>query len=266
MPNDFGRFFYLKPFSIILAIAIFQSPVFAMRVVIDAGHGGTDRGTTRGDITESAITLTVAKLLRDEMAQSKEFSAVLTRADDSYVSLEQRAEIANEKGDVFISIHVNSSTDPKARGKEIYFQNQLEADEESLYLANLENGQADQKVRHAFLPNTDVKGLNSDVKAIVEDLERNYRLKMSGLLTEELHRSWGGDPIRRKQAIRQAPFFVISNVNRPAALIEIGFLTNPTEAKKLVDASYQKKIAQGIFQALIKFKEVVDNTSTHPLN
>ncbi len=246
-----------------------------MRIVIDPGHGGTDRGTTRGEVTESAITLNVARALRDEIAKSADFTALLTRDDDSYLSLEQRAEIANEKSDVFISIHVNSSADPKARGKEIYFQNQLDADEESLYLANLENGHppgdtaateksSPHKMRTAL--SADLKGLNSDLKAIVEDLERNHRLKMSGLLTEELHRNWGGDPIRRKQAIRQAPFFVISNVIRPAALIEIGFLTNPAEAQKLVNPDYQKKIARGIYQALVKFKEVVDNSTAQHLN
>ncbi len=89
---------------------------------------------------------------------------------------------------------------------------------------------------------------------------------MSGLLTEELHREWGGDHIRRKQAIRQAPFYVISNVIRPAALIEIGFLTNKIEAEKLVNPAYQRRIAHGIYQALVKFKEVIDNPTAQHLN
>jgi N-acetylmuramoyl-L-alanine amidase len=225
-------------------------------------------------MSESTITLAVAEALKGELAKDRNFTPILTRTTDTYVSLENRARLANAEGDVFISIHVNSNTDTKARGKEIYFQNQLDADEESLFLANAENSKelaatapADRhQARSVSLALAGHDNVNADVRSIVEDLERNQRLKMSGLLTEELHRHWGGDAIHRKQTIRQAPFYVISNVSKPAALIEIGFLTNPAEAQRLIDPNYQKHVAHGIYEALIKFKEVVDKATPHHLN
>jgi N-acetylmuramoyl-L-alanine amidase len=251
---------------------VFCAQAQAMRIVIDPGHGGTDRGATQGAMSESTITLAVANELKNQLANDHQFEVSLTRTTDTYVSLEQRTKIANSQSDVFISIHVNSNSDPKARGKEIYFQNQLDSDEESLFLANIENSEGSQNPTHideARSVSFALQGhgkTNPDVRSIVEDLERNYRLKMSGLLTEELHHNWGGDAFHRKQSIRQAPFYVISNVTKPAALIEIGFLTNPTEAKKLVEPAYQRRIAHGIYEALLKFKEVVDKGTAQHLN
>lgn len=267
MRKDFGRKFFFKTICFFILSLLITPSALATKVMIDPGHGGTDRGATRGPLTESLITLSVAKILREEISKNKKFTALLTRETDTHLSLEQRADLTNrQNADLFISIHVNSSPDGAARGKEIYFQNQLDADKESLFLANLENG-------HDFEEKTEDDktlslpiGPSSDVKAILEDLKRNHSFKLSALLAEELHRFWEGEVVARKQAIRQAPFFVISNVKCPAALVEIGFLSNPAEAKKLAEPEYQRKIAQGILHAIVKFKEVVDNPSTQQLH
>jgi N-acetylmuramoyl-L-alanine amidase len=240
----------------------------ALHVILDPGHGGTDRGATRGTISESQITLTVSELVANELKKDGRFKVTLTRTNNTYVSLEERASIANTQGDLFLSIHVNSSSDPKARGHEIYFQNQLPPDQESLYLASRENSNsADAQVaRQVSLALKDRPQLNQDVRAIVEDLERNHRLQMSGRFTESLYEHWTGDQLHRRQTIRQAPFFVVSNIDKPAALIEIGYLTNDTESKKLTDTEYQKKVARGIYKAILNFKEVMDKPSPKSLN
>lgn len=253
-------------------ILIFVSPVaLAMHIIIDPGHGGTDQGATYGKITESALTLQVAKMVADELKKDSRFSVSLTRETDVYLSLEQRVQMANAAGDVFLSLHVNSSNDPKARGKEIYFQNQLPADQESLFLANREN----QNEKFKSLPKeagvaatilSDKKEMNSDVRAIIEDLVRNHHFKLSGLLAESLFHNWNGEKFHRRRTIRQAPFIVISHINKPAVLIEIGYLTNPEEAKKLVTAEYQKKIAIGIYRAFLNFKEYMDKSAEKSLN
>jgi N-acetylmuramoyl-L-alanine amidase len=247
-------------------------------VTLDAGHGGEDRGASRGDINEAAITLSVVKQVANALKSEPDIKVSFTRTDDTYCSLEDRVQIVNrEHPDVFISIHVNSSKDASARGQEIYFQNQLDADDEALFLANLENDNpkreanpTGRKAGAESVPRVATFGektiRNPDVKAIVEDLERNFRLRMSGVLTEKLHENWAGDSVIRKHSIRQAPFYVISNVHSPAALVEIGYLTNPSEARRLIDPAYQKKIARGIADAVMKYKEVIDKRTKQHLN
>jgi len=233
----------------------------ALHVVLDPGHGGHDKGATRGKITESFITLRVAGLVADELKKDSDFKVSMTRKSDIFLELEERASFANKQGDLFLSIHVNSSADPKARGHEIYFQNQLPPDQESLFLASRENSNSesvDQVARSVCFAVKSRPHLNSDIRAIVEDLERNHRFRLSGLLTESLYETWGGDYVNRKQPIRQAPFFVVSNIDKPSALVEIGYLSNENEAQKLMDPVYQKRIAIGIYKALRGFKERTD--------
>lgn len=235
-------------------------------VVLDPGHGGIDKGAVQHDISESSITLDISKLVAEELSKNKSFKVTLTRTDDSFISLERRADIANQTGNLFLSIHVNSSPNPKAKGKEIYFQNQMAADETSLFLANRENRYAsvDNSTNLKPVPRTvswalrEKKNVHPEVRAIVEDLEHNYYLKLSSQLAENLYENWGGERVHRRQSIRQAPFFVISNINKPAALIEIGYISNIDEAKKLISPSYQRLIAQGIARAILDFKDFID--------
>lgn len=241
----------------------------AMHVVLDPGHGGRDTGATQGRLTESAITLSIANLVARELKNNSQFTVSLTRTDDSYISLEKRAAIANTKGDLFLSIHANSSTDTRVNGKEIYFQNQLPADEEALFLSSRENQfSATERFvpRAVSLALVNKKNINSDVRAIVEDLERNHRLKLSGLFAEKIFYKWQGQAVQKSNAIRQAPFFVVSNIDKPAVLVEIGYLTNPKEAKQLTNHEYQVKIANGIYKAIVSFKESLDKPTNKSLN
>mgnify|MGYP001577243627 CR=1 FL=1 len=126
-------------FILLVAVFLWASLSFGFLVVIDPGHGGNDGGAKSDDAKESAIALSVSKLLADALKNDGRFEVKMTRTRDEFVTLEDRAEFANHaKADLFISIHTNWSEDPKARGKEIYFQNQLPPDEESLYLASRE--------------------------------------------------------------------------------------------------------------------------------
>jgi N-acetylmuramoyl-L-alanine amidase len=108
-------------------------------VVLDAGHGGHDRGASQDGVFESEIALKITKLVGQNL-ESAGHKVLYTRTKDEWLSLEKRAAIANQaRGDLFVSIHLNSSEDPRAKGKEFYFQNQVPVDEEALFLANREN-------------------------------------------------------------------------------------------------------------------------------
>ena len=120
-----------------LATAATAKPLLVM---LDPGHGGRDRGTTRGPAFESEITLAVSHELQEMLRQDRRFQLLTTRPTDQTVTLSQRAPLTNRKrAKIFLSIHVNSSPDPRARGAEFYFQNQLPPDEESMFLAHQEN-------------------------------------------------------------------------------------------------------------------------------
>lgn len=196
-------------------------------VVLDPGHGGHDVGASNDEAMESEIALKITKLVGDRLKKAG-LKVIYTREKDESVSLEQRALIANRaKADLFISIHLNSSTDPRAHGKEFYFQNQVPADEEALFLANRENNRigapniatntisalsghqhresatndfnadrtalAGLRVAEASrLPEVNIEDsrVRHDVKSILEDLDRSARVKFSSELAIQLSNEW----------------------------------------------------------------------------
>lgn len=234
----------------------------ALHVVIDPGHGGTDQGAVYGKARESEISLSVARELKTLLEGNRHFRASLTRNRDQNLTLPERAQLTESlKADVFLSIHTNASRDSRARGAEFYFQNQLPPDEESLFLANIENQAirdsiADQRKDHSG--DLTKKG---DLLAIVEDLKRSHKMVQSHWLSQRLLQVWTASTTvghKEGSAIRQAPFYVISKTTIPSVLIELGFISNPRESERLIRPSYQKEIAQRIYQGLLSYKEMVD--------
>jgi N-acetylmuramoyl-L-alanine amidase len=106
----------------------------------------------------------------------------------------------------------------------------------------------------------------NDIDNILEDLRRQDRIYKSLSLSRTLEQSWRKDQIFSQATIKQAPFYVISKTTMPAVLIEIGFLTNPKEVKKLSQNKHQDLIAEKIYSAILSFKEKVDNPEAKTLN
>ncbi len=228
-----------------------------LRVVIDPGHGGVDTGATRGKIRESNIALAVAKALDALLRYDPRFEVFLTRDGDESRSLPERAHIAKKnQADLFISIHANASEDPRARGVEFWFQNQLPADEESLFLANRENQNLESETAHA--PKDKRISRHSDLVGILDDLQRNYRISASGELSRLLYQHWSGAKGRHKNAIRQAPFYVVSEVPVPSVLVELGFLSHDPEGHRMAEPEFQKQSARSLFDGIVAFKEIFD--------
>ena len=235
-----------------------------LHILVDPGHGGSDSGAVRGNLKESTIALKVAKNLADLLKKDERFEVTLSREADRKISLDQRTQIAKDvNADVFLSIHLNTNNDPRVHGEEFYFQNQLPADEDMLFLASRENDeedtdqQATQKLSSA-----------NDVRVILEDLGRNHRIKSSGDLSKVLFENWAvanGKKIASR-SIRQAPFRVVSQVNIPSVLCELGFLSNPTEGPKLAEGAYQIALAKSLYDGLVKFKESMDKDPERALH
>lgn len=230
-----------------------------LHIIVDPGHGGRDDGAVRKGRREADIALQVAKELARLLENNPNFKVTMTRTRDATVSLSERTDLAKSlKGDLFLSIHVNASSDPRAQGVEFYFQNQLPPDEDSLFLANKENAKGPISRSQVIHPADPSQFLSGDVKFIVQDLQKNYHIEASSEMAKSLASAWSGQNSRRSRRIRQAPFFVVSNVSMPSALVELGFISNKNEAKKLIRKNYQKKLATNLYLGLINFKELLD--------
>ncbi len=242
----------------------------ALKVIIDPGHGGRDNGAVHGHMKESEVTLKVSEKLKQLLQKDPRFKTQLTRSENLSLSLADRAQFAvEEKGDLFLSIHANSSTDPRAKGLEIYFQNQLPPDEEAMYMAARENGAVLDERQFDIESTTEIpdrEKLSPEVRTILADTLKNDRIRRSSRLSSFIREHWKGQARAPGLSLRQAPFFVISHVNMPSALIEIGYLTNPREGKLLLTDEYQEKVAQSIHKALIKYKEELDKSKQASLD
>ncbi|GIL17004.1 MAG: hypothetical protein BroJett040_07550 [Oligoflexia bacterium] len=252
----------------VLFSSFVQASTQPLHVMIDPGHGGTDTGAVRGKAREAEIALKVGTYLKTLLEQDSNYQASLTRTTDKSLSLQERVELAEElKADLFLSIHANAASDRRARGVEFYFQNHLPADEETLFLAATENKVA--KSNALENQNTQDPTKKNDVLSIVEDLKRTHRMVSSHKLSKKLLMAWeetNPEIKNNSNIIRQAPFYVVSRANMPSVLIELGFLTNPKEADRLINPEYQKEIAQKIYRGLQKYKDLMDKSNLASLN
>lgn len=247
---------YVSIIMAVLCLVVTDASV-AMKVVVDPGHGGVDGGASTGSVREADIALKVGLLLKEKLLARK-FDVAMTRTQDKSLSLEQRVQMADKaNGDVLVSLHVNSNPNRSAKGFEIYFQNQLPPDEEMLFLAANEEKVSRAKI--AEIPESEIEpSKKKDVLSIIEDLHRQHRMKASHQLSLDLNAVLKDLSLGHKEepvSIKQAPFYVVSNGNRPSVLVELGFLTNSKNAEKLANSAYQAEIAEKITQGLLKYRD-----------
>lgn len=145
------------------------------------------------------------------------------------------------KGDLFISIHLNSALDLRAQGGEFYFQNQLPPEEESLFLANLEN-QADTETLTD--DEAETKPHTTGLALLKEDLEKTFQLYMSRELAKTLRSEWKTQHGIAHALVKQGPFHVISSVPMPSLLVELGFISHPKESRWLADPVTHQKLTR----------------------
>lgn len=221
-----------------------QTSWAAIHVLLDPGHGGTDKGAVYGQARESKVVLQIAQELELILKKDPQFEVSLTRSSDQYLSLQERVKKSEElDADILVSLHANAAPDRKIKGMEIYFQSQNPLPEENYFLGQVEN----QIITASSQTQTDgALSRSSDVLGIVNDLRRQGRIKLSLFFAEILNRNWSG-------SIKQAPFFVLNQPKSPSVLIEVGFLSHAEEAKSLMNPTVQRELAQKIYQSLIKY-------------
>ncbi len=217
-------------------------------VVIDPGHGGLWPGATgKGGTLEKDITLAISLKLAAVIRRNLALRVVLTRDKDVDVSLENRAALANNnKADIFLSIHANSSYQKDARGPETYFLSLEATDEEARKLAYLENNPTQ--------PEEGIAGDNQDeIQMILWDMAQTAYLKQSSELAESIQNELNLLLRTRNRGIRQAPFTVLAGVACSAVLVEVAFLSNSREERRLLSEDFQNEVAKAIYDGLVSY-------------
>ncbi|MCH9051463.1 MAG: N-acetylmuramoyl-L-alanine amidase [Proteobacteria bacterium] len=214
-------------------------------IVIDPGHGGVDPGTTgyRGT-REKNITLAVARAVKARLEAKGRYRVVLTRERDIFLRLRSRVETARSAAaDLFVSLHADALENRKVRGAAVYTLSEVSSDKEAAELAAKEN-KAD------VIAGVDLTHENPVVANILIDLAQretmNYSARFATLLVTQLRRT--GKTLRN--AHRFAGFAVLKAPDIPSVLIEMGYLSNPTEERLLRQPAYQRKLADAIARAM----------------
>lgn len=231
------------------------------RVVVDAGHGGVDNGMhgpigeRHWQIKEKDITLSVAKQLA-QILKDRGAEVIMTRTTDTLIALSDRGRIANERhGDVFISVHVNAApiewSDAQAtRGYETYFLREAKT-EDAKRVERMEN----ESIRFE----TSVTASPGDPLAfVITDMAQNEHLRESQELAALIQSGLGTASPGPSRGVFQAGFRVLVTAYMPAVLVEIGFGTNPDEARLLQSKAYQKQIATSIADAALEYLDHYD--------
>jgi N-acetylmuramoyl-L-alanine amidase len=221
-------------------------------IIIDAGHGDQDPGAIGPKGTkEKDVVLAIAKELKRIIDERKEIRAVLTRDRDILVPLQDRAKIASKAdGKLFLSIHANALTDRRVAGMEAYFLSDAKTEGAKL-VAERENAVV------KFEDNPGLYGEENDlVKKIQFDMMSNVYIDESHYLCQLLLDKGVKATKQQSRGVRQGPFYVLLGTQAlmPSVLFEVGYISNAEEEKMLTRVSYQKRVAEAMYDAIIEFK------------
>lgn len=247
-------------------------------ICLDPGHGGNDPGCVSRDgtkIREKDIVLSVGLKVRKLLEECyPDLKVVMTRSDDTFIPLGNRADIANKAGaGLFISIHVNA-VDPKknknyksVNGFSIHTLGQSRTGAD-LYSSNMELCKRENSV---ILMEDDYSTTyqgfdpNDPESYIIFNLMQNANLVQSLLFADDLARSLSAGPVKKSRGISQDPFLVLWKTTMPAVLIECGFITSPSDLEKMKSSSGQDEIARRIVEAIVRFKTRYDESLNIPV-
>ena len=246
----FHAFVLPDPFRIVLDVEEggprAEGPV--RRIVLDPGHGGDDFGARSFGMRESDLTLDLARRVRTLLARRlPDAQVVLTRENDTFISLEQRAAIANSIGaDLFLSIHLNAADDEVERGGVTTFVLDTSDDRQALRLAARENG-------------TTVDEVDSLARLLAQ-LHRSDQVAASRDVAGQVHRATleAGRrhlPSLHDRGVKSALFYVLVGARMPAVLLEASFLSRRQEADLLRETPYRQSLAEGIAEGIVRWAE-----------
>jgi N-acetylmuramoyl-L-alanine amidase len=218
-------------------------------IVIDAGHGGQDSGALSHDegMKEKDITLRYARSLADALLRSGRYRVALTRDSDRFIMLPDRVTSARKlEGDLFISLHADSNPNKEARGFSVYTLSETASDDEAAALAEREN-------KSDVLPGMNLNTADEDVASILIDLTQRETMGKSTHLADAMVEALHPKVTRLPRTHRYAGFRVLKAPDIPSVLIELGFLSNPKDAKLLQSREYQSLVVSSIVKGIDRY-------------
>ncbi len=257
----------LKILSLLLVFTLSNVIIYAQeiqKVVIDAGHGGKDPGTlarVHKHKNEKHIALAIAKKLGGYIKENyPKITVIYTRKKDIYLTLNQRAKIANKaNADLFISVHVDASASKKAKGASVYVLG-LHRTEDNLKVAMRENAVMLQEENYK----TKYAGFNpkNPESYIIFSLMQNQYLNNSMIMAGFIDKHLKAKTKRKTKGVKQAGFYVLREVGMPSVLVETGYITNTSDADYLCSKKGQNKTALAIFNAFKDYKVFLESHTT----
>jgi N-acetylmuramoyl-L-alanine amidase len=220
------------------------------KIVLDPGHGGKDPGAMAFGLKEKDIVLDIAKRLAPALKKELNCEVVLTRKDDTFISLEERTAIANtNNADLFLSLHINAHQSAKVRGIETYYLN-LTTNAEAMRVAARENATSTHQM--------------SELQDILSDIMKNSKIDESSRLAQQVHNSILAEVDKRgfgdikNLGVKQAPFYVLIGAQMPAILIELAFISNEKDVENLKNATFIEMLTREISEGI---RAYISNTT-----
>jgi N-acetylmuramoyl-L-alanine amidase len=226
-------------------------------VVIDPGHGGKDPGAIGpSGLQEKDVVLDIATRLRVLMQQEGQWQVTMTRDADLFIPLQERTSMANAKGaDLFVSIHANAAERSDLHGIETYFLD-FTTDERSIQTAARENATSLHEV--------------SDLQVILRDLLTTSKRNESSLLAGSVQRALvevsDGGKNGRDLGVKHAPFVVLIGAEMPSILIEVGFISNPTEERKVANPKQREQMARAMLAGIKEYLAIMQGTNARQVS
>ncbi len=226
-----------------------RSSGFERVIVIDAGHGGKDPGAISvGGVYEKTITLAYAREIQRQLRALGGYRVVMTRSRDVFIPLRDRVAIARKAGaDLFLSIHADAMVSPEVSGLSVYTLSERASDAEAAALADREN-------RVDRLGGINIAAHSPEAAGILIDVVQrqtlNSSIEMASHLVSHLRET---TPILPARPHRFAGFVVLKAPDVPSVLIELGFLSNPADEKRLLSADHRRRVAAGIALAVDRY-------------
>ncbi len=221
-----------------------RMPKTKMRIVVDAGHGGWDLGTVgKRGLLEKDVVLEIAQRLGKLLESRLGADVILTRNDDNYISLDERAGMANHsQADLFVSVHANYSDLPSARGVETYYTNFFSA-------PNAKDKDVEtREPEHAKSAST----------ALLSAAELHEKIEQSRRLAASVQRSLYGtlsvqNPGLRDRGVKEASYVVLTETAMPGILAEVSFVSSPDDEQNLRSDGYREQIAEALYKGIARY-------------
>ncbi len=219
------------------------------RIILDPGHGGVDPGAVGRKNHEKNIVLSIAGKLKKRLEYELGIEVLMTRDKDEFISLRNRSRFANEsQGDLFISLHCNASVNKNSKGVEVYFLSPAKTNDARAVEA-LENS-----VVQKYEGGEEAVKRYDDLSFILMDMAQTEQLQESCDLAWKLQANLVSASGSSDRGVKQAGFYVLRVSFMPAVLVELGFISNSDEEKKLADSTYQNKLVAALFEGIKDFK------------